>query len=104
VRTGEELRERGIARRSDWLAAATPATTLTDATFANGEFGPYDFSNQRFDNVVLVSPVPEPSSLFCSEAGPLRPSGVVCDGGVPNVSRLWSSKTFVHLAICRPPI
>jgi hypothetical protein len=44
--------------------SATPATTLTDATFASGNFGLYDFSNQTFDNVVLATPVPEPSALL----------------------------------------
>ena len=43
--------------------SATPATTLTDATFTSGQFGLYDFSNQSFDNVVLSSAVPEPSTL-----------------------------------------
>ena len=41
--------------------STTPATTLTTANFASGEFGLYDFSNQTFDNVVLFSPVPEPT-------------------------------------------
>jgi hypothetical protein len=42
----------------------TPATTLTTSEFARGEFGLYDFSNQTFDNIVLVSPVPEPSGML----------------------------------------
>ena len=44
--------------------SGTPATTLTDSTFTSGEFGLYDFSSQTFDNLVLASPVPEPSTLL----------------------------------------
>jgi len=40
-----------------------PQDTAAFDSFSSGKVGLYDFSAQTFDNVVLTSPVPEPSTL-----------------------------------------
>jgi hypothetical protein len=48
--------------------AQSPATTLTTSAFGQGQVALYDFSTQRFDNVV-VTPVPEPQAAMLFALG-----------------------------------
>ncbi len=51
--------------------SATPATTLIDGTFSHGNVALYDFSGQKFDNVVLNG------TLVCSIPADLNCDGIV---------------------------